>query len=77
MELIERRRCPYCEGFNFSSLFKKNYSSNILQGFLFSYYKNTKILDILKFNLYEIVECAECTGLFQKFIPVGADRFDA
>ncbi|CAN1593502.1 BioC, biotin biosynthesis protein BioC [Candidatus Pelagibacterales bacterium] len=69
MKLIERQRCPYCEGFNFSSLFKKNYSSNILQEFLLSYYKNKKILDILKFNLYEIVECSECTGLFQKFIP--------
>lgn len=69
MELIERQRCPYCEGFNFSSLFKKNYSSNILQEFLLSYYKNRKLLDILKFNQYEIVECAECTGLFQKFIP--------
>ena len=69
MKLIERHNCPYCEGINFNSLFKKNYSSNILQKFLLSYYKNEKILDILKFNLYEIVECIECTGLFQKFIP--------
>lgn len=69
MELIERRSCPYCEGFNFNSLFKKKYSSNILQEFLLSYYKNSKILDIVKFNLYEIVECMECAGLFQKFIP--------
>lgn len=69
MELIERQKCPYCEGFNFNSLFKKNYSSSNLQEFLLSYYKNREILDILKFNLYEIVECIECTGLFQKFIP--------
>jgi hypothetical protein len=69
MKLIERLNCPYCEGINFNSLFKKNYSSNILQKFLLSYYKNAKILDFLKFNLYEIVECIECTGLFQKFIP--------
>jgi hypothetical protein len=69
MKLIERLNCPYCEGINFNSLFKKNYNSNILQEFILSYYRNTKILDILKFNLYEIVECTECTGLFQKFIP--------
>jgi 2-polyprenyl-3-methyl-5-hydroxy-6-metoxy-1,4-benzoquinol methylase len=69
MKLIERQKCPYCEEIKFNSLFKKNYSSNILQEFLISYYKKIEILDILKLYVYEIVECIKCTGMFQKYVP--------
>ena len=69
MKLIERQKCPYCEEIKFNSLFKKNYSSDILQEFLLSYYKSIEILDILKLYVYEIVECIKCTGMFQKYVP--------
>lgn len=69
MKLIERQKCPYCEEIKFNSLFKKNYSSDVLQEFLLSYYKSIEILDILKLYVYEIVECIKCTGMFQKYVP--------
>ena len=69
MKLIERRNCPYCASVNLNTLHKLNYNDDILKKFLFKYYNNKKIIDILKFNVYEISECTECSGLFQKFIP--------
>ena len=69
MKLIERVNCPYCRKIDFKSLYIKNYNSNILKTFLSNYYKNKEIIDILKLDTYEIVECIKCRGLFQKYIP--------
>jgi 2-polyprenyl-3-methyl-5-hydroxy-6-metoxy-1,4-benzoquinol methylase len=69
MKLIERKKCPYCESINLKYLYRVNYSANILKQFIVKYYNNKKILDILKFNIYEISECIKCKGLFQRFIP--------
>ncbi len=69
MKLIERNKCPYCESIKFNTLYKKNYNSIILKVFILEYYKDEKIIDILKSNIYEITECIECNGIFQKYIP--------
>ncbi len=69
MKLIERVNCPYCRKIDFKSLYIKNYNSSILKTFLSNYYKNNEIIDILKLDAYEIVECIKCRGLFQKYIP--------
>ena len=69
MKLVERKKCPYCKSVEFKFLYRLNYSSNTLRQFFVQYYKNKEILDILKFNIYEISECIKCKGLFQKFIP--------
>lgn len=69
MKLVERDKCPYCKNVNLKSLYKINYNANILRKFLIEYYNNKKIIDILKLNVYEIIECVECYGLFQKYIP--------
>jgi len=68
MKLIERKKCPYCESINLKYLYRVNYSANILKQFIAKYYNNKKILDILKFNIYELSECIKCKGLFQRFI---------
>ena len=69
MKLIERKKCPYCKSINLKFLYRANYNTNIFKNFFVEYYNNKEILDILKFNVYEISECIKCNGLFQKFIP--------
>lgn len=69
MKLIERKRCPYCESINIKVLYSLNYNTNVLKKFFLEYYNNKKILNIIKFNIYQISECIKCSGLFQKFIP--------
>ena len=69
MKLTERKSCPYCKNTEFKTLFEKNYNSKELNNFLYDYYKNKEILKILNTNIYVIVECKNCKGLFQKFIP--------
>ena len=69
MKLIERVDCPYCEETKFKTLYIENYNSNNLKNFLSSYYKNDEIISLLKSDVYEIVECNQCEGMFQKYIP--------
>jgi len=69
MKLIERLECPFCKKKKFKSLFKKKYSHSDLQKFISNYYKSTLLNMKLKNEVYEINECVNCKGLFQKFIP--------
>ena len=69
MKLLERLSCPYCEETRFKTLYIENYNSNHLKNFLSSYYKNDEIISLLKSDVYEIVECNHCEGMFQKYIP--------
>ena len=69
MKLLERLSCPYCEETEFKTLYIENYNSNHLKNFLSNYYKNDEVIDLLKSDVYEIVECNQCEGMFQKYIP--------
>ena len=69
MKLIERLECPFCEEKIFKSLFKKNYSHPDLLNFINEYYQSTSLDLSLENEIYEIFECSNCNGLFQKFIP--------
>lgn len=69
MNLIERIKCPFCQNLKFNSLFKKHYSSKELKNFIFRYYRSLKLEKILENHIYEINECLNCKGLFQKFEP--------
>ena len=69
MKLIKRDKCPFCENNQFKYLFKKDYDSKILKNFLTEYYNDDKICEILQNDQYEICECCNCRGLFQKNIP--------
>jgi len=69
MKLINRTECPFCKNNQFKSLYQKNYNSKILTDFLNNYYNNDKITEVLESEIYEICECVNCLGLFQKNIP--------
>jgi 2-polyprenyl-3-methyl-5-hydroxy-6-metoxy-1,4-benzoquinol methylase len=69
MKLIKRETCPFCQSNHFKSLYKLDYNSKIMTDFLINYYKNTDICEILKTEEYEITECLNCNGSFQRNIP--------
>ena len=69
MNLIERLKCPFCNGNTYRSLFKKKYSSKELSDFIFQYYKSKELVKILQNEIYELCECLNCHGIFQKNIP--------
>ena len=69
MKLVQRIECPFCKKINFKSQFKQNYSHPYLKSFISKYYQSSKLDQMLKNEIYEISECLNCRGLFQKFIP--------
>ena len=68
MNLVNRLKCPFCEKEIFKSLFKK-YSSKELSDFIYKYYKSNELIKILQNEIYELCECTNCHGIFQKNIP--------
>jgi len=69
MNLIERLECPFCKKTNFKLLFKKKFSNIDMQNFINQYYQSTLLNQSLENQTYELCECLNCKGLFQKFIP--------
>ena len=69
MNLFERSECPFCNRNKFKSIFKKNYSSKELSSFIENYYKSNTLNKILKNKFYELCECLNCKGVFQKYVP--------
>ena len=69
MNLVERLECPFCKEKKFNILFKKKFSDIKLNNFIIEYYKSTTLNQILENQIYELCECLNCKGLFQKFIP--------
>lgn len=69
MKLTHREKCPFCENTNFNSLYKIPYTNKKMTDFLSNYYMNDSLLKILKFDTYQLNECEDCLGIFQKNIP--------
>lgn len=69
MKLLERFECPFCMKNKLKSLYKKNYSSTDLSNFIQNYYKSKELNETLKNYDYNLIECFNCGGIFQKFIP--------
>ena len=69
MNLIERLVCPFCKNNEFQTLYKIKYCDEKLKKFLSDYYKSNVLIEILKNCIYEICECFNCNGLFQKYEP--------
>jgi cyclopropane fatty-acyl-phospholipid synthase-like methyltransferase len=69
MNLSERKNCPFCGHYKHNSLFKLNYSNKKLKNFIHQYYNSELINKKLEKNIYEICECINCSGLFQKYEP--------
>ena len=69
MNLIQRYKCPFCYNLKLISLFKKEYSSEELKKFFFEYYQSHILTQVVENHIYEICECSNCKGLFQKYEP--------
>lgn len=69
MNLIERSECPFCKNNEFKTLYKIKYSEEKVMTFITKYYKSNFLNKILKNCIYEICECFDCSGLFQKYEP--------
>ena len=65
--LIERVKCPFCGSKNLQSIYKKNYLSEDIKNFL-KKHLNRFPLKILEKKNFEVIECLNCTGIFQKNI---------
>ncbi len=69
MNLKERLECPFCKNNNFKTLFKEKYCDTKLRNFISMYYKSKFLAEILENDFYEICECFDCSGMFQKYEP--------
>ena len=69
MNLNERLECPFCKNNSFKTLFKKKYSDEKLKNFILKYYQSRFLTEIIRNDFYEICECLNCSGLFQKYEP--------
>ena len=69
MSLLKRISCPTCNKQNFKRMFSLPYNSEKIVNFLKTYYKNS--LNIIELNRYEytLLECLNCSLIFQEQIP--------
>ena len=69
MDLIERTNCPTCDSVFYKKLFSIPYHSNEILSFLDDYYENKIPKEIFKNKFYELLECNNCSLIFQRHIP--------
>ena len=69
MPLIKRNVCPTCSKSNFKIIFSLFYSDKKLSSFLKSYYGNKIKLDKIKNKKYTLLECINCSFIFQEEVP--------
>ena len=69
MKLNKREKCPYCEKTIFKKLYEISYDNKKIRDFLLNYYKNNQLLEMLKSDTYQLDQCKNCLGIFQKNIP--------
>ena len=67
MSLILRKTCPFCNYIKFNTLYSLKYKSNKLRKFFKKYYHYNSFK--LQEYCYDLIECKNCTGIFQKYIP--------
>ena len=69
--LVERKNCPICKLDKFKILYSLSYKDNLIQKFLKNYYNEGigPYLNELANYDYVILECLNCSLIFQKFIP--------
>ena len=69
MPLIKRNSCPTCKSRNFKRMFSLPYNSEKIVKFIKTYYKNS--LNIIELDGYEytLLECLNCSLIFQEQIP--------
>ena len=64
---IYRTNCPFCKSKNINSIYSKKYFSKDTKTFFKRHLNNFPIY-ILKNRDFIVMECADCTGIFQKNI---------
>ena len=69
MELIERIKCPICENNKLVSIYRLSYQDTKIKNFLETYYNKKLNLDLISHNDYNLLECKNCSFIFQKFVP--------
>lgn len=69
MTLIKRNICPTCSMNNFNIVYSLFYSDEKITSFLKSYYENKIELDKIKNYKYTLLECINCSLIFQEEIP--------
>lgn len=67
---IERDCCPTCGNPDFKNLFEQKFSNGETKDFIDTYY-NTEFRKRLGNNIYKLVECSNCSLIYQKFILDG------
>jgi len=65
---IIRKICPFCESKKISQIFKKNLDDIDIVNYLKKHLNKNFPLKILEKKKFVIMECQNCTGLFQKNI---------
>ncbi len=64
---IYRANCPFCKSKNINTIYSKKYLSKDIKTFLKQHLNNFPI-NILRNKDFIVMECADCTGIFQKNI---------
>ena len=65
--LIKRNKCPFCNSTSFNEIYKKYFLSDDIKIFLNKHLNNFP-LNILKNKNFVVMECRNCSGIFQKYI---------
>ena len=60
-------KCPFCKSKNINNIYSKKYLSKDIKTFLKQHLNNFPIY-ILRNKDFIVMECADCTGIFQKNI---------
>lgn len=69
MLLISRKKCPFCYNKNLNLIYSLKYKNIKLSQFLRNYYNKRLPIKIIQNNYYNLLECLNCTGIFQEQIP--------
>jgi hypothetical protein len=63
-----RKDCPFCESSNTNLIYKKSFEDKNIRTFLKKHLDNNFPLFILKKKYFDVMECSNCSGIFQKNI---------
>jgi len=69
MDLIKRSKCPFCSSIKLNSLFKVKFEEKKIKNFLVNYYKNRFPIKLVSNKYYDLINCNNCSGIFQSYIP--------
>lgn len=68
---VSRNQCPSCLSNNSQSVYRKKFNEDPIKKYLEEFYNSQGFIELeyLEETFYELMECNDCTLVYQKYIP--------